>query len=289
MTSTFSPWEIPLEQYIDLDRYPIHDLQSPIRQLLIDNCREELAVDGCSLISGFLRKYATDKMAEEAIQLLPHNYHAEDHHNPYFTADDGSYDASHPMGFFQKRTSGYITSDFMGNDSVLRQIYDSDVVLHFISDCINQGPLYRWADPIARSPYGIMENDNYFPWHFDSNEFTVTMLAQDSEAGGVFEYKPNVRSPGRENFGEVMDALQQRGEGVRQLRLKTGDMQLFMGRFSLHRVTEVKGDKARIVAIPAYVKDPYKIASPYHCDCLYGRHLPIHEQRESQHNDDLVG
>ena len=287
MPTCYAGDEIALEQLIDLDRYPIHDLSSPIRAELIDYCRAQLADDGCVVVSALLLEASTNAMAQEATRLLPNAYCSTDHHNPYFT--NPSDDSTTPEGFTQERTSAYIVSDKVEANSVLRQLYDSDVILHFISECLNVGSIYRWADTLARCPYGVMQDGDYFPWHFDGNDFTVTMLVQAPENGGVFEYIPRVRAPHDENTDKVMAVLQGDREGVKQLPLQRGDMQIFKGRYSMHRVTHVSGQDIRVVAIPAYVQDPYTVTNAYHAECLYGRSLPIHRQRDLNHGDQLIG
>ena len=57
------------------------------------------------------------------------------------------------------------------------------------------------------------------PWHFDGNEFTVSMLAQKADRGGVFEYVPNIRRPDAENFEHVAHILAGGRDGVRELDL----------------------------------------------------------------------
>lgn len=287
MPTCFAGDEIELAELIDLDRYPIHDLQHPVRTELVDHCRTQLNDDGCSVIKDLLLNQATRAMAEEAERLLPKAYRSIDKHNPYFTAPGDN--PNTPEGFLQERTSAYIVSDQIEPESVLRQLYDSDVLLHFISECINVGSIYRWADTLARCPYGVMEEGDYFPWHFDGNEFTVTMLVQEPEEGGVFEYIADVRSPNNENESQVMQILNGSPKGVKQLNLQTGDLQLFKGRYSMHRVTQTHGTKSRIVAIPSYVTDPYKVTNPHHVKSLYGRVLPIHEERCLDHSDNLIG
>ena len=92
-----------------------------------------------------------------------------------------------------------------------------------------------------------------------------------------------------ENAEKVMSILQGQTEGVNQLELKTGDMQLFRGRYSMHRVTHAAGPQPRIAAIPAYVTDPYKVTNLHHAKSLYGRVLPIHHERNLAHDDSLIG
>jgi hypothetical protein len=58
--------------------------------------------------------------------------------------------------------------------------------------------------------------------------------------------------------------------------LRPGDLQLFKGRFSLHRVTTVAGDAARHSAIFAYSERPGVVGSVARTRQLFGRVLPEH-------------
>jgi hypothetical protein len=134
-----------------------------------------------------------------------------------------------------------------------------------------------------------MEEGNYFPWHFDGNDFTVSILVSECETGGVFEYCPGIRSADSENFNAVSDVLHGERTRVTELPLRKGDLQLFKGRYSLHRVTRVSGKRPRIIALPTYVTDPYFVNKPMHSEMLYGRSLPIHHQRQHhKHLDGLI-
>ena len=52
-----------------------------------------------------------------------------------------------------------------------------------------------------------MDDEHYFPWHFDGNDFTVSILVQQAEQGGDFEYVPNIRTSDDENFEGVNKIL----------------------------------------------------------------------------------
>ncbi len=285
--SAFSSAEIQLQELIDLQRFPIHDLTSPIRQSLIQNCHAGLADDGCVVIPNFIRDSATCAMREEATRLMPQANPTVDRTNPYFSADDASLPADHPKRFFEARTSSYINSDILEQQSLLRKIYDSDVMVHFISECLRITPIYRWADPLGRNPYSVMGDGDYFPWHFDGNNFTVSILVQESDSGGDFEYCADIRADGDENYAAVREKLNGDREGVKTLALKTGDMQIFKGRYSLHRVTKTYGTKPRIIALPTYVTNPYLVNRPHHAKVLYGRAMPIHTERDLARVDKL--
>jgi hypothetical protein len=75
----------------------------------------------------------------------------------------------------------------------------------------------------------MAEEGTGFPWHFDTNNFTVTLAIQNAESGGAFEYAPNIRVDG-ENFEEVARVLAGTSDKVRSLNMEPGDLQLFLRR-----------------------------------------------------------
>ena len=111
---------------------------------------------------------------------------------------------------------------------------------------------------------------------------------QKPEKGGIFEYCPNIREPGNENFKEVKKILDGDRTRVRQLKLDPGDLQIFKGRFTLHRVTKVEGNRSRYLCIPAYVLDPWRVNTPKHSKAIYGKVLPIHLERNRARADGLA-
>ena len=133
-----------------------------------------------------------------------------------------------------------------------------------------------------------MKEGHYFPWHFDGNEFTVSILIQEAEEGGLFEFVPDIRKPGDENLDSVKSILKGSRDRVRSLKLRPRDMQLFKGRYSLHRVTRVQGKIKRIIALPSYTTYPKMINRPEHSIQVYGKSLPIQYERENIRSDNLI-
>ncbi|WP_420446411.1 hypothetical protein [Candidatus Poriferisodalis sp.] len=94
---------------------------------------------------------------------------------------------------------------------------------------------------------------------------------------GDFEYCPGLRSPGNENFDGLGRVL--RGEApdvVRRLRLRAGDLQIFLGRYSLHRVTKVEGQTTRCVGVLSYANRPGVIGPVDRTRSVYGRVTEAH-------------
>jgi hypothetical protein len=113
-------------------------------------------------------------------------------------------------------------------------------------------------------------------------------MIQKPEKGGIFEYCPNIREPGNENFEEVKKVLDGDRKRVRLLELEQGDLQIFKGRFTIHRVTKIEGNRSRHLCIPAYVLDPWRVNTPEHSEAIYGKVLPIHIERNKARSDGLA-
>jgi len=287
--TAFAAAEIDLEEMIDLDTFPIHDVGDSARSDLVASASDDMRLLGCCRISDFIRPSAVEAMAAEATSLHDLTFRTYENHNPYFSPDDDAFSQGHPRRTMQQRKSGFINSDVLTEGSILRKLYDSDVFLHFIWECLGVSrPIYRWADPLGRNPYGVTDPGCTFPWHFDGNEFTVSVLVQRADEGGIFEYVPNIRNPKEENYERVGHVLNGGREGVHELDLQPGDLQLFAGRYSMHRVTPNTGATTRFIGLPTYVHDPYRMNRPFHSETIYGRATHLHHERASVVVDGLV-
>ena len=53
----------------------------------------------------------------------------------------------------------------------------------------------------------------------------LSLMIQKPEKGGIFEYCPNIREPGNENFDEVKKVLERRSDQeLDNLKLEPGDL-----------------------------------------------------------------
>ena len=114
--------------------------------------------------------------------------------------------------------------------------------------------LYEYADPLAGLVINVLQPGCAHPWHFDNNDFIVTLMTQQPEAGGAFEYCPQLRSAEDQNYPGVEAVLDGERGPVETLDLRPGDLQIFFGRNSLHRVAEVEGGRERHTLILAYAE-----------------------------------
>ena len=79
-----------------------------------------------------------------------------------------------------------------------------------------------------------------------------------------------------------------KGSDRNELFFEAGDLQLFKGRYSLHRVSPLRGKTPRHVAIFSYVEEPDMVGSPERTKQLYGRILPIHLERAGLRADNYI-
>lgn len=273
--------------FIDLDRYPI-DLSGPGREGLIDEARAAIDSVGCAVLKGFVRAERIADLVAECDRTAQHGHRNFNRTNPYFTQDRPDLPASHPLRRFYDRSNAFVPADHFGADSVLRAIYEWPAFAPFIQEALGEQRFHRYADPLADVIVNLAEEGGGFPWHFDTNNYTVTLAIQNAEQGGDFEYSPYLRTPTDENYAGVGRVLDDDRSLIRSLRLEPGDLQIFKGRYSLHRVTPLSGPRLRHVAIFSFAEEPGMVGSPERTRQLYGRVLPIHLERAGLRADTLI-
>lgn len=274
------------DQLIDLKRYPIHQ-DGTARDEIVAEVQADLARDGCAVIKGFLTPHGVQQLLAEAEGVSDKGHRSFNRTNPYFTTDNPNLSPHDPRRAFFDRSNNFIPADNFQKDGALRTVQNFPAFDPFIQECLQEEKFYRYADPLADVIINMADEGNGFPWHFDTNNFTVTLAIQNAEEGGAFEYAPNIRADG-ENFDAVRAVLEERSDRVVRLDLQPGDLQLFRGRYSLHRVAPLSGKRPRYVAILSYVEEPDMVATPERCKQLYGRVLPVHYERAGLRADAYI-
>jgi len=160
------------------------------------------------------------------------------------------------------------------------QLYFRPPLTGFIARCLGKDCLHIYASPVSNMIVNVGAPGACFNWHFDTNEFTVTMLLQPASAGGHFKYVPNLRSAQDEHYDAVRAALNGDTTRVKRLPLQPGDLQLFLGRFSLHRVTENTGTMDRLLLIMSFAEKPGMIGSVHRSRELHGEVTAAHLEAE---------
>ncbi|MBH0774679.1 HalD/BesD family halogenase [Nocardia bovistercoris] len=266
-----------LDEIVDTARYPLADVGSADREGVVALARAELAEDGCTVLREFIRPALVETLRAQGEAMAPHAYYEVERVNAYNIPLDTELPQDHPGRIVLDRGNAFVPRDRIPADALIHRLYTSEPFQRFVADCFGLAELHEFADPLAGLCLNVVAPGMSHPWHFDTNEFTVSMLTQPAASGGVFEYCPNIRSPHAENLDDVRDVLTGSGERlVRGLALRPGDLQLFRGRFSLHRVSPVTGGHQRHSAIFAYTDRPGVIGTVERTRQLFGRVLPDH-------------
>jgi hypothetical protein len=264
-------------QVVNTARYPLSEPTSADWKYVVSRARRELQNFGCSVLPNFIRSSQCGPVRLECATIAPLAYYNVETVNAYNIATDSSLPEDHPGRITMRRGNAFVARDRILEDFIIHQLYSSELFQYFIASCFELSRVYELADSLAGLCLNVLTAGMEHPWHFDTNEFTVSLLTQESQAGGVFEYCPNIRSAQAENFDNVRAVLVGRGAHlIRRLSLHPGDLQLFKGRYSMHRVSSVQGETARHSAIFAYSEHPGVIGNVARTRQLFGQVLPQH-------------
>jgi hypothetical protein len=272
---------------VDRTRYPLGE-PGPALDACIVQARRALEADGCAVLKRFVRAAHLPALIAECDRVAPHAHRSFNRTNVYFTADRPDLPPHHPLRRFYERSNAFVPADHLGSDSLLRALYEWPAFAHFIQCALGETRFHRYADPLADVIVNLAQAGGGFPWHFDTNNYTVTLALQNADAGGEFQYAARLRTPSDENYAGVEAVLDGDASKIRTVILEPGDLQIFRGRYSLHRVAPLAGSTPRYVAIFSFVEEPNMVGSPERARQLYGRVLPIHLERAGQRSDVLI-
>lgn len=261
---------------VDTARYPLTEPGGAPWRDIVDRTRAELREAGCSVLRNFIRPRWQEVLRAECAALAPRAYATVERVNVYNIALDTPLPDDHPGRTIMERGNAFVARDQIPAATIIQQLYAVPAFQRFVADCFGLRELHELADPLSGLTLNVIAPGRAHPWHFDVNEFTVSLLTQQACGGGRFEYCPNIRSATSKNLADVRSVLAGESDLVRRLELRPGDLQLFRGRYSLHRVTTVEGPIARHSAIFAYSERPGSIGSPERARQLFGRVLPEH-------------
>ena len=243
------------EELVDLDRYPLHDPAA--RAEIVAEARAGMAALGSAVLPGFLRPAAVAAMAAEAAALVPAS-HRRDRMLTAYSRDDAEdwMEPDHPV----RRTHPYrmrvTATDQLDPAGPTLAVYEWEPLTALVRDVLEMQALHRVADPLMRCNFTILGDGDQHGWHFDGNDFVVSLLLQKPQAGGLFEFAPGIRGDDAPNFDAVRAVMDGRPGLTRLLEVEPGTLALFRGAHALHRVTPVGGPRPRIIALFSFDRRP---------------------------------
>lgn len=270
-----------ISDLIDVGRYPLHLPDHPARAEALTRARRQLDANGCAVLPDLLRPEGLRRLRQEFLSLRHTTHYSTSAINPYFSTPDPTEPDDHPVNIFTEKSSGFIPGDAWPSGSPTAAVYRWPALLAFLAEALEVPSLHCYADPLACLTINVMDPGQQFAWHYDTNDFAVTLLVDEADEGGLFQYAPNIRTADNEPFAEVADVLRGRSDAVRTLDLRAGDLQVFRGRYSVHQVSRVAAtSQPRHAAIFAYTTDSGVIGRLERTRQLFGRALDVHQQAE---------
>ncbi|OZM71841.1 arpA protein [Amycolatopsis antarctica] len=272
-----------IEQVVDSSRYPLRDPGGAGWNTVVSRARRELREHGCSVLPGFVRSEFLAELRDECAAIAPSAYYDVETVNVYNAVPDDTLPADHPVRISMERGNAFVPRDTIPESAIIHRLYRSPLFRHFLATCVDLPAIHELADPLAGLCLNVVNPGRSHPWHFDTNEFAISMLTQEPDGGGVFEYCPNIRSASAENLDDVRAVLTGRGGHlIRRMSPRAGDLQLFRGRYSLHRVGTVTGRAQRHSAIFAYSGRPGVLGTVARTRQLFGRVAQSHLDAEGR-------
>jgi hypothetical protein len=266
-----------VQRVVDVGRYPLQDPDDAAWQAVVHRVRSEIAADGCSVVPDFIRPALRETLRAEGAAVAPLAHFDVETVNAYNIDIDETVPADHPARIPLRRENAFTARDLIPPDTIIHQLYTDEAFQLFVAACFGLPRVHELADPLAGLCLNVVAPGMGHPWHFDTNEFAVSLLTQEPEGGGGFEYCPAIRSRRAENFEDVRAVIDARAEHlIRRLTLRPGDLQLFTGRYTLHRVSPVVGTRQRHTAIFSYSERPGVVGRQARTRQLFGRVLPEH-------------
>jgi alkylated DNA repair dioxygenase AlkB len=256
---------------VELARYPINDLDSDHGRAFVAHCREQLRRDGVCNLPGFVTAQACTEMIRHAAQLATAAHSTDNTHTIYFEPTDETVPATHPLAAQQRSAKKTIACDQIPTDAPIRRLYESDDLTKFIAAVLGKTELYRSADPLDAVMIALFEDGDELGWHFDRSEFAVTVMYQEAELGGHFEYYPGLRSADDVNHETIEKTLHGDGDGAVRLPSGPGSLAIFHGRNALHRVSPIAGSRPRINSVLTYGATPDMRLNKLTQGLFYGR------------------
>lgn len=248
---------VDIGQIIDLERYPVDRPGDPRYENLIADGRKALEESALFSFEQFVRPEFVSRMAAELEQLLPVSSRYDQPRNAYsYGFDQPERADDHPHERLHRCAYNQVLNYQIPNDSLLRQVYYWQPLTEFLRILCGYETFYRSDCPHLALTSKIAGEGDTDGWHFDSNDVVFSILLQAPAGGGVFEYAPYIRSETEENY----DAIAQLQDDPESITLRPamtpGNLTVFKGDLSMHRVTPVTGKRKRIVALFSYDRNP---------------------------------
>ena len=156
---------------IDIEKYPIHDLDGDVCLEVLKNCRAQLQNDGSCVIPGFIRKDLIISFCAE-VSDLPDAFVRNE---PLIAFNNRMHGRSpppgcpdnHPYKKLWPQKVNAVANDLIPRSSMLKQVYESSLVKQFLAKIVQLPNLYEYADEFQSLNVMYMPEGGERAWHYD--------------------------------------------------------------------------------------------------------------------------
>lgn len=259
-----------MRDVVDLDRYPLDELDGDAGRALVERCRTELDSDGACVLPSFLTDGAVAEMVALGDRLRGEAWTTDDRHTVTFEPPATDVPPTDTRARLVRTREHAVACDRLPGDSPIRRLYEWPPTLEFVRRVLGLEELHRSADLLDAVNIARFDIGDELGWHFDNSHFSVTLMYQPADQGGTFEYVPRLRTdddPNHEGVAAVLDGA----VAARRLDIGPGALSLFRGHCALHRVTPVAGRRPRYNSVLTYRPKPGMTLTPETRRLFYGR------------------
>lgn len=251
-TKAFDPAEL-----INLKRYPLTDRGGDAYRQCVAELHERLMADNILPMEQFLTPDGIALLLEDAHALEPKAFYCLKEGNPYGIdpSEIHTLPQDHP-GRIMSPTERYGVGYHDMQGSQCAALYAWPPLRQFVADVLNLPELFLQDDPSNALVLQFYKPGGRLAWHFDRSRFSTLMQLQMADEGGFFEAAPGIRDADNQNYDAVRSLLLGKSDPPLRRRSKPGTFVILRGNDTLHRVTEIMGERDRISLILAYEEKP---------------------------------
>ena len=241
--------------FVNLTNYPIDRPNTPEYQSLMAEQKTSLQVNGMINLAGFLTPEGVRKYKQEIDARMDIAFHTVSERHPYGYERSDQFPEDHPCNTFGP-TESYRLARHHLPATALDELYCWPPMRQFIADVTGNDQIYLSGDPSNGLVVQVYKEGCGQAWHFDQALFSTIINLGESEAGGIFECVPNLRTDNDPNYDDVKSALNGDSDRIQKHKVTAGSFSIMLGRYTMHRVTKIEKKKPRISAVLSYELQP---------------------------------
>lgn len=257
------------------DLYPLDEPGDSRCGDIAARAKADLDRDQVCVLEDFITEEARRQMIADVMAILPEAYPNRSHRTCFLNQQpDPELPAEHPKNIFFDASYRMMAYDLFDPASSLPTFYRWAPLRDFVARVLGEEQLYLNADPHQPANVLCYGDGDRSTWHFDrGNEFTVTLMLQEPEAGGIFEIAPEIlerQDDDSVDMAPLAAVLNGDKTNVISVPRAPGSLVIFRGDRSVHRVSPIEGDRLRLMAVLVYEKEEGVVGRPEVNATVYG-------------------